>query len=278
MRGLIIDVGANEGLFALQQAQENPSHLVVAIEPIPELAIEIERKGKARNLQNLLVLQVAIDSTRGTKTLHVSDAFSKGTSSLLNFVAYEKLNAYWGTRPDSLSNKSISVNCLTLEELLLNLVDSYEAYEIQHLPIDFIKIDVQGKDIEALLSAGIFIKKIRAGMIEAPVQIEDSIYEGDQKSLAKCVEILNQLDFKIYQLKPNDPEMVEYNIYFSQSNFDIEAHVSKLRLKNNDIYFGNVNPAIDIENLIKSYQNSLSMKITIPIRAVRKIVNKILFS
>lgn len=278
MRGLIIDVGANEGLFALQQAEENPEHLVVAIEPIPELAIEIERKGQARNLSNLLVKQVAIDSTRGTKTLYVSDAFSKGTSSLLNFVAEEQLNDYWGMRPDSLSTNSISVNCLTLEELLLNLVDSYEAFKVQNLPIDFIKIDVQGKDIDVLLSAGKFIKNIRAGMIEAPVQIENSIYEGDQKTLAECFEILKELDLKIYQLKPNDPELVEYNIYFSQSNLDIEGHVSKLNLTSNVIYFGNVNPAIDIENLIKRHQNSLSMRITIPIRTVRKILNRILFS
>lgn len=222
--------------------------------------------------------QVAIDSTRGIKTLYVSDAFSKGTSSLLNFVAEEQLNDYWGMRPDSLSNKRISVKCLTLEELLLDLIDSYDDYEVQNLPIDFIKIDVQGKDIDVLLSAGKFIRNIRAGMIEAPVQIENSIYEGDQKSLAECFEILNELDFKIYQLKPNDPELVEYNIYFSQSNFDIEGHISNLKLTNNVIYFGNVNPAIDIENLVKEQQNSLSMRITIPFRAVRKIVNRILFS
>jgi len=146
VRGLIIDVGANEGLFALQQAEENPDHLVIAIEPIPDLAIEIERKGQARNLSNLLVKQVAIDSTAGEKTLYISDAFSKGTSSLLNFVAEEKLNDYWGLRPDALSNNRISVNCLTLEEMLLSVVDPYGVYEVQKLPIDFIKIDVQGKD------------------------------------------------------------------------------------------------------------------------------------
>lgn len=278
MRGLIIDVGANEGLFALQQAEENPEHLVIAIEPIPELAIEIARKGQARNLKNLLVKQLAIDSTSGTKTLYVSDAFSKGTSSLLNFVPEEKLNHYWGQRPDAQLNSRISVNCITVEEVLQNLVDSKSEFEVQGLPIDFIKIDVQGKDIDVLLSAGKFITNIRAGMIEAPVRTENSIYEGNQKSLAESFEILKTLGFKIYQLKPNDPELVEYNIYFSKSNFDIESHVSKLKLQNNPIYFGNINPGKDIENLINKHQHSFSMRVTRPIRAMRKVVEKIFFS
>ena len=53
MRGLIIDVGANEGLFALQQAEQNPGHLVIAIEPIPELAKELESRVQERNLPNV---------------------------------------------------------------------------------------------------------------------------------------------------------------------------------------------------------------------------------
>ena len=50
MSRIIVDVGANEGHFALQQAMKNPHHLVIAVEPIPELANALISKALDLNL------------------------------------------------------------------------------------------------------------------------------------------------------------------------------------------------------------------------------------
>ena len=61
MSRIIVDVGANEGLFALQQAMENPHHLVIAVEPIPELATALIAKALDFNLANLVVRECHLE-------------------------------------------------------------------------------------------------------------------------------------------------------------------------------------------------------------------------
>ena len=272
MSRIIVDVGANEGHFALQQAMENPHHLVIAVEPIPELANALISKALDLNLANLIVKEVAIDTANGIKTLHISDAFSMGTSSLLSFSNPNKLNDYWAQRPDSRQTRSISMRCTTLEDLISEVLQSIIPLEKSSVIIDFIKIDVQGKDIEVLLSAGKYASTIIAGMLEAPVVVEESIYEGQENSITEYFSQLKDLNYKVYSLKPNDPGLMEYNLYFHRHGINIGQHIANLSLSGNNIYVGNVNPAVDIEKVIHSYQNSISWKITLPLRKIRQIL------
>lgn len=272
MSRIIVDVGANEGHFALQQAMENPHHLVIAVEPIPELANALISKALDLNLANLIVKEVAIDTANGIKTLHISDAFSMGTSSLLSFSNPNKLNDYWAQRPDSRQTRSIAMRCTTLEDLISEVLQSIIPLEKSSVIIDFIKIDVQGKDIEVLLSAGKYASTIIAGMLEAPVVVEESIYEGQENSITEYFSQLKDLNYKVYSLKPNDPGLMEYNLYFHRHGINIGQHIANLSLSGNNIYVGNVNPAVDIEKVIHSYQNSISWKITLPLRKIRQIL------
>jgi FkbM family methyltransferase len=272
MSRIIVDVGANEGDFALQQAMKNPHHLVIAVEPIPELANALISKALDLNLANLVVKEVAIDTTSGIKTLHISDAFSMGTSSLLSFSNPNKLNDYWAQRPDSRQTRSIAMRCTTLEDLISEVLQSTFPLEKSAVIIDFIKIDVQGKDIEVLLSAGKYVSTIIAGMLEAPVVAEDSIYEGQENSITEYFSQLKDLNYKVYSLKPNDPGLMEYNLYFHRHGINIRQHIASLSLSGNSIYVGNVNPAFDIERVIHSYRNSMSWKITLPLRKIRQIL------
>jgi FkbM family methyltransferase len=272
MSRIIVDVGANEGLFALQQAMENPHHLVIAVEPIPELANALISKALDLNLANLIVKEVAIDTASGIKTLHISDAFSMGTSSLLSFSNPNKLNDYWAQRPDSRQTRSIAMRCTTLEDLISEVLQSTFPLEKSAVIIDFIKIDVQGKDIEVLLSAGKYVSTIIAGMLEAPVVAEESIYEGQENSITEYFSQLKDLNYKVYSLKPNDPGLMEYNLYFHRHGINIRQHIANLSLSGNDVYVGNVNPAFDIEKVIHSYRNSMSWKITLPLRKIRQIL------
>ena len=269
MLKLIIDVGANEGIFSFQQASANPKHLVIAVEPIPELAKSIAKKAIKNNLTNLIVKEVAIDIESGWRTLYVSDDFTKGTSSLLEFTSPNELEMYWKLRPDSKQSRSIDVRCITLEELIDEILAESTINFDREIQIDFLKIDVQGKDYDTLLSIGKYQKSILAGMIEAPIQSLDTIYKGQDKSITNHFIMLKDLGFSVYQLKPNDPEFKEFNIYFSQTNLDIKNLVGELKLDENEIYIGNVNPIADLLTVTNSYENSLSWKITYPLRLLK---------
>jgi FkbM family methyltransferase len=274
MQGLIIDVGANEGIFALQQAITNPNHLVIAIEPIPELAKSITQKAIELKLGNLIVKEVAIDIANGWRSLQISDAFSKGTSSLLDFAQPRDLDEYWEARPDSRRNRSVDVRCVRLEEMIDEILKQNQSKFDQEIKIDFLKIDVQGKDYEVLLSIGKYIKNVKAGMLEAPVLPNNSIYVDQKKSIVDYFIALKELGFIVFQLKPNDPDFYEYNIYFCQIGLEISSHVEGLNLFSNEIYFGNVNPNEDTLRVINSFRNSLSWKITYPLRCLkRKIIS-----
>ena len=270
MQGLIMDVGANEGLFALQQAAANPNHLVIAVEPIPELAYLLTQKAIELNLENLVVKEVAIDITSGWRSLQISDAFSKGTSSLLNFTKPQELDKYWESRPDSLQSRSVDVRCVRLEELIDQILRENGWKFDKEIEIDFLKIDIQGKDYEALLSVGKYVKNVKAGMLEAPVLQSNSIYLNQDKSIVDYFIALKELGFGVFQLKPNDPEFYEYNIYFNQIGLEISSHIEKLKLDGNEIYFGNVNPKTDNLQIINGYKNSLSWKITYPLRCLKR--------
>ena len=256
----------------MQQAISNPHHLVIAVEPIPELANALIAKALDFNLANLIVREVAIDTTSGTKTFHVSDAFSMGTSSLLVFSKPSKLHNYWASRPDSRQTRTITVRCITLEDLISEILQSTFPLEKIEFNIDFIKIDTQGKDLEVLLSAGKYAGAISAGMFESPVVSKESIYEGQENSITEYFSSLTNLEYKVYSLKPNDHGHMEYNIYFHRQEINIEQHTAKLNLGENDVYFGNINPAVDIKKLIHSYENAISWKITKPLRKVRQLL------
>lgn len=272
MESWIIDVGANEGIFALQQAIANPNHLIIAVEPIPELAYALTQKAIELNLNNLVVKEVAIDTVSGWRSLQISDVFSKGTSSLLNFSDPGELDKYWGTRPDSVQSRSIDVRCVRLEELIDEILHENDWKIDKKIEIDFLKIDVQGKDYETLLSIGKYIKNVKAGMLEAPVLPSRSMYSNQDKFIVDYFISLDKLDFGVYQLKPNDPEFYEYNIYFSQTGLDIESHIEYLKLADNKIYFGNINSITDNLQIINSYKNSLSWKITYPLRSLKRLI------
>lgn len=227
------------------------------------------------NLTNLIVKEAAIDLESGWRTLQISDAFSKGTSSLLEFSKPKNLERYWEIRPDSRQHRQIEVRTVTLEKLIDEVLEEYIDDFRQEIEIDFLKIDVQGKDYDALLSIGKYLKNVKAGMLEAPILSSDSIYSDQDKSIMDYFIKLRELDFSVYQLKPNDPEFKEFNIYFNQTSLDASKLIESLKLDENEIYFGNVNPVIDTLRVIDSYKNSLSWRITHPLRLLKQVFSNV---
>jgi FkbM family methyltransferase len=77
---LIIDIGANTGVYALAAKAANPAARVIAFEPIVRIA-DLMRHNVAMNNYDIQVEAVAVSDRTGTATIHdVADGMNYGAS------------------------------------------------------------------------------------------------------------------------------------------------------------------------------------------------------
>jgi len=228
-KNIIIDIGANSGQFCIELAQRNPDCAIYAFEPVHDLANEIRHKAEISGIKNINVIEIAISNENGENEFHVSEKGDRGISSLLNLDKDNiNNNVYWSSRSDLTEDSTLMVKTATLESIL---------DEINFDQISFIKIDVQGMDLAALASAGKYLNKIQAGMIEIAALDNVSLYTGG-KSLFDALDFFKQHDISIYSIKPNDPASNEFNIFFSKKDISIEKLETDLSLRDVDAYDG----------------------------------------
>ncbi len=137
IRGAVIDVGANEGLYALDICHSNPAATVYCIEPNP-LALTLLRKNLQLNnvSERCHVIARAVWSKRSWPKLRYLPFVTTN-------AALDKTTAksQWLTVPWA---KTVRVRAAALDDLLA-------PYNLKR--IDIIKIDIEGSDLEALQGA-----------------------------------------------------------------------------------------------------------------------------
>lgn len=218
----ILDVGANEGDFAVEVAALNPELLVIAFEPIPQLANHIEARARKLGLDNLVVRPEAILDIPGSLTLNIANHADMGVSSLLKFNrANIELDDYWRTRTDLYHEEQIDVPVARLDSIL---------DELQVGNVVFLKIDAQGVDLKVLDSLGTYRPK--AGMLESATTRSKALY-FDEPDLTEALGKLREDDFIVWDIKPNDPACAEVNVFFAGQDVDfrqLEVEHSLLKI------------------------------------------------
>lgn len=170
---LKIDVGLSwDAVQCLQWLQNDPNLGVIAIEPVPESfnssASFLEpfiRQGR------VVMLQLALSSSRRRGTMYLS-AGDRGSSSLYKpkEVEYDEL---------------IQVECFTLSAVM-HLID-FDRFGYVH----YLKTDCQGADLDILVSAGEYLKKVAVITAEA----ESRTYADAVNSEADIEKYLLTLGF-----------------------------------------------------------------------------------
>ncbi len=240
-KNIIIDIGANFGLFTFDAAKKNTNIKFIAIEPIKECIDHL----KKTSFDNVEIIEKCISNINGYLDLNVNSTGNDlGLTSLLELNDKLKENNYWKSRKDVIETniKKTQVETITLEKLLEN-----EEFS----EIAFIKIDAQGFDLVCLESAGKFLNKIQAGVLEASATKNTRLYKN-QPVLFDVIGKLEELNFQVDSIKPNDPASNEFNVYFSRKDINLYSHLKKLNLLTNPIiekqyvhYFSSkVNPPI----------------------------------
>ncbi|HJR58741.1 MAG TPA: FkbM family methyltransferase [Vicinamibacterales bacterium] len=126
---VIIDAGANVGLFTCWAASRNPRASIVAVEPSPENFKRLQEHLRLNRLeQRVQALQVALGSDRTTAWL--STTASAGQ--MLHLT-------------DQSTPQAVAVEAIPLADLLS---------QVPQRQIDFLKMDIEGSEYGVLMSVG----------------------------------------------------------------------------------------------------------------------------
>jgi FkbM family methyltransferase len=135
---VVLDVGANAGLFSHMIWTLNPNAQLIAFEPLPEMAVRI-RAWQQRTKSNLICHNQAVSSTRGTATLYASQS-DDPTASLVH---------------DGTRQVGITVPVTTLDA------------SIEPRGITLIKVDVEGLECEVLAGGKHIVSNAQFLLLEA---------------------------------------------------------------------------------------------------------------
>lgn len=127
---VILDVGANVGTWSAAMSARIPAASIYLFEPSPACRTEIARRG----MPNAEIIPAAVGSSRGTATLHSSHP-TDGTASL-----HARRDSYFQAK----SYASATVDVLTIDGFLQDRGISF---------VDFMKMDIEGHELEALRGA-----------------------------------------------------------------------------------------------------------------------------
>lgn len=180
---IVLDVGANIGQYALSLRKDGYSGKIVSFEPTSSAYLAL--KNSAVKDANWIVHdRLAIGKASGTAEIFISaNSFS---SSLLPI-----LNSHIKAAPDSYYVEKELVKVATLDEVSNNYLHSLDKA--------YLKIDVQGSEIDVIMGAKKTLKHIHAIEIEVsfvPLYKFQPLYH-------EIFELLTGFGFDLWNLEPS---------------------------------------------------------------------------
>lgn len=167
---IVVDVGANIGYFTLMMARSvGPTGKVYAFEPDPENFKLLRKNVKTNGFENVFLIKAVVGRKKGKISLYINEK-SGAEHSIYNF---------------SKSQKKILVDSWSLDEYFAG----------GNIKIDFIKLDIQGAEPEAILGMEKIIRK------NPKIKILTEIWPpGLEKSKVTAEEFINRLELLGFKL------------------------------------------------------------------------------
>jgi FkbM family methyltransferase len=172
-----VDIGANVGYYTLKVAKEyqNNSIKIIAIEAHPENYKALCKNIELNNFSNIKAINKAVSAQKGVVTMYERKS--------LNRVQPEWYTIQPIISGNQLDKKySIQIESDTLD----NILDKDKA--------DFIKIDIEGAEVEALKGAQKTLKSLRKIIVEIHENNFDKIKKILEENGFETETIINKLE------------------------------------------------------------------------------------
>lgn len=177
---VVLDVGAHIGLFSSIAAKiAGPAGKVYAFEPSPKTNALLKKTISINKLQSVVqVRSEAMGNEVGKTVFYISDGEADNSNSMISYMQDRKLHG-------------IDVTILTIDALVKQ----------EHLSkVNFIKIDVEGAEYDAIRGAGETLKNLRPACILA-IHPDPISAKGDK--LEDIYDFVSNLNYYItYEGKP----------------------------------------------------------------------------
>ncbi len=180
-KGVLIDVGANSGMYSIKAAKYflEGNGKVLAIEPIPDMISILYYNLKLNNLSNIHIRNFCAGSEIGSANF---------------WQNYNKPNTY------SLIKKDPNAVPFSVIVIPLDLLAEWENLD----RVDYIKIDVEGSELEVLRGSENIIKKYRP-IIQVEVADADVHLNLNNYSIFRAPKSLNKIYIPNESAKINIP-------------------------------------------------------------------------
>jgi len=188
----IIDIGANKGQFSLAARYVFPKAHITSFEPLSKPADKFNQLFE--NDENIILHQSAIGPEKQTLPMHVS---KKADSSSIFPIGKSQASTYPGTEESH------------IEKITIAPLSKFIRYDDLKPPV-FVKIDVQGYELEVLKGCEKFLEFFTYIYVECSF-IE--LYEG-QALVDEVIEYLSDYSFKLNGV---------YNINYDEKGVAIQG-------------------------------------------------------
>ena len=182
---VVLDVGANAGIYSLAALAIEPDAIVHAFEPTPEIAARLRATAKLNGLDHLYVHEAAVFSKNGQATLKRFRG-ELGTNEGMNFISQDISDA---------GAERVQTVCL----------DQFcQDHAIDH--VDLLKLDIQGHEHSALEGAEHLIRAGRLGIIFMELNWAKSA--GATCAATESIRLLEQAGLSVLKTR-QAPELGE---------------------------------------------------------------------
>jgi FkbM family methyltransferase len=198
--GVIIDVGANIGSMSLLYAKLNPSALIYAFEPHPDLFKIAQHNLSLNPFKNIHLFNKGLGNKQGVLKLYEVNEHNPG----MNRIVADELDA-------------------PFREIEIIQLDAF-IMEQQITSVDLIKIDVEGFEYAVLEGAMQTLKKHTPTLI---LELDDTNLKANKSSAQQVVDLLASLGYnQFYDLDTQYPITPESD--FKNCHLDLIAKKLKL--------------------------------------------------
>jgi FkbM family methyltransferase len=186
----IIDCGANIGMSVLAFKTEHPGAAITAFEPDPQLFLALEKNVRAFGFADVQLEQKAVWTQNGTLT-------------------FQQEGGHSGRIAEKSEGPTVSVAAARLRDLL-------------NEPVDFLKIDVEGFELELLTDCREALPRVDKLFVEYHSRV------GQPQRLDAILRLLGDAGFR-YDIKEEFASPHPFVEIRSQVGFDLQLSVSCYR-------------------------------------------------